>query len=98
MAYEKALAALADPTRRSLMERLARRAENVGELASEFKVTRAAVSQHLRSLLEAELVTVRQEGTRRIYSARPEALGELRAYLDRMWGEALARLEEPEDG
>ncbi len=80
------------------MERLARRPETVGDLASDFQVSRPAVSQHLRTLREAGLVNVRQQGTRRIYSARPEALGELRAYLDRMWGEALAQIEEPGDG
>lgn len=75
------------------MERLARAPASVTDLAAFFAVSRPAVSQHLRTLREAGLVSVERSGTRRIYTARTEALGELRAYLDQMWGDILAQLE-----
>lgn len=91
MAYEiEALAALADPTRRQIFERLAARPCAVGELAEDLPVSRPAVSQHLRVLKEAGLVRDRAEGTRRVYSVEPGGLAELRAYLDRFWNAALA--------
>jgi DNA-binding transcriptional ArsR family regulator len=84
------LAALGDPTRRAIFERLADRPRAVGELASELPVSRPAVSQHLRVLKEAHLVVDRQLGTRRIYSLDPEGLRDLRGYLDHFWDQALA--------
>lgn len=98
MAYDTALAVLADPTRRAVMERLAKAPCSAGELSGDFKVSRPAVSQHLRVLRESGFVTVARQGTRRVYSARPEALGELRAYLEGLWDDILAQLGEPEDG
>jgi DNA-binding transcriptional ArsR family regulator len=83
------LTALGDPTRRAIFERVATRPRAVGELASELPVSRPAVSQHLKVLKEAGLVTDRQAGTRRIYELDPEGLGALRAYLDRFWTNAL---------
>ncbi|MGO9820684.1 MAG: ArsR/SmtB family transcription factor [Solirubrobacteraceae bacterium] len=82
--------ALADPTRRAIFEQLAGRPRAVGELARELPVTRPAVSQHLRVLKDAGLVTDRAEGTRRIYQLDPDGIGALRAYLDGFWNRALA--------
>jgi DNA-binding transcriptional ArsR family regulator len=89
MAYESALAALADPTRRLVFERLKSGPRSVGALASGLPVSRPAVSQHLRVLKEAGLVTDRPEGTRRVYYIDPEGLGALRAWLDQFWDQAL---------
>ncbi len=85
----RAFAALADPTRREIFERLAGAPSAVGELANELPVSRPAVSQHLKVLKEAGLVVDRAIGTRRVYEIDPDGLGELRAWLDRFWGEAL---------
>jgi DNA-binding transcriptional ArsR family regulator len=85
-----ALAALADPTRRLIFERLADRPRAVGELASELPVSRPAVSQHLKVLKDANLVLDRRDGTRRIYQVDPDGLRELRGYLDHFWDQALA--------
>jgi len=89
MAYQVALAALADPTRRRLYERLRTRPHTVGELARIARVTQPAVSQHLRVLREARLVTDRREGTRRHYRASTEGLSELRRYLESLWHDVL---------
>ena len=84
------LAALADPTRRTIFERVADRPRAVGELARELPVSRPAVSQHLKVLKAAGLVTDRASGTRRIYAVDPQGLGALRAYLDQFWTRSLA--------
>jgi DNA-binding transcriptional ArsR family regulator len=83
-------AALGDPTRRAIFERLADRPRAVGELASELPVSRPAVSQHLKVLKDARLVVDQRVGTRRIYQLDPDGLGALRAYLDHFWDQALA--------
>jgi DNA-binding transcriptional ArsR family regulator len=83
------LAALGDPTRRAIFERLADRPRAVGELASELPVSRPAVSQHLRVLKSAGLVIDRPAGSRRIYQLDPDGVDALRAYLDRFWNQAL---------
>jgi DNA-binding transcriptional ArsR family regulator len=85
-----ALAVLADPTRRSIFERLAEGPVAVGELANGLPVSRPAVSQHLKALKEAGLVRDRAEGTRRLYSVDPAGVEALRAYFDRFWDRALA--------
>jgi DNA-binding transcriptional ArsR family regulator len=85
-----ALAALADPTRRAIFERLAERPQAVGELAAELPVSRPAVSQHLKVLKDAGLVSDRPAGNRRIYQVDPRGVGALRAYLDGFWNRALA--------
>jgi DNA-binding transcriptional ArsR family regulator len=90
MAYATALDALGDATRRAIFERLRRGPRSVGELAEGLPVSRPAVSQHLRVLKEAQLVTERREGTRRIYSLNPGGLLELRAYFDQFWDQMLA--------
>jgi DNA-binding transcriptional ArsR family regulator len=94
MAYAKGMAALADPTRRAIFERLRAGPRSVGELAEGLPVSRPAVSQHLRVLREAGLVSERREGTRRVYRLEPAALGELRAYFEEFWTQALASYKE----
>ncbi|HVM69278.1 MAG TPA: metalloregulator ArsR/SmtB family transcription factor [Gaiellaceae bacterium] len=83
--------ALGDATRRRILERLSRGPRSVGELAEGLPVSRPAVSQHLRVLEQARLVTHRKEGTRRLYAVDPRGLAEVRATFDRFWGDALAR-------
>jgi DNA-binding transcriptional ArsR family regulator len=83
------MTALGDPTRRAIFERLADGPAAVGELARELPVSRPAVSQHLKVLKLAGLVTDRQAGTRRIYSLDPSGIGALSAYFDRFWNRAL---------
>jgi DNA-binding transcriptional ArsR family regulator len=90
MTYGKCLAALADPTRRRLYDRLRRRGHTVGELARLSRITQPAASQHLRVLRESRLVTRRREGTRRYYRAAPDGLAALRRYVESLWDEVLA--------
>ena len=89
MAYQTALAALSDPTRRLIFERILAAPQPVAAIAAGLPVSRPAVSQHLRVLREAGLITERRNGTRRLYVANPQALGELRAAIEAMWQEAL---------
>jgi DNA-binding transcriptional ArsR family regulator len=89
-----ALAALADPTRRRIFERLAAGPRPVGELARDLPVTRPAVSQHLAVLKAAGLVRDEAIGTRRIYAIDPHGLGTLRAWLDQFWDSALASFKQ----
>ncbi len=89
MAYHDSLAALADPTRRSVFEAVAAQPRSVAALSKDLPVSRPAVSQHLRVLSDAGLVQARADGTRRIYSVRPNGLAELRDYLDQFWGDVL---------
>jgi DNA-binding transcriptional ArsR family regulator len=89
MTYGNSLVALADPTRRKIFERLRRGPSPVGELAEGLPVSRPAVSQHLKVLKEAGLVSEEQEGARRIYRIDPEGLGQLRRWLDGFWDDAL---------
>jgi DNA-binding transcriptional ArsR family regulator len=86
---EQVLTALADPTRRIVFERVARRPRSVGELARGLPVSRPAVSQHLAVLKAARLVTDRAEGTRRVYQLDPAGVGVMRTWLDDFWGRAL---------
>lgn len=89
MLYEETLAALADHTRRAVYERLRRRPHTVGELARLTRVSQPGVSQHLSVLRRAKLVTARQEGTRRYYSASREGLADLRRYVESLWDDVL---------
>ena len=89
MAYGTALAALADPTRRQVFERLRAGGQPVGRIAQGLPVSRPAVSQHLKILKEAGLVREERDGTRRIYEIDPDGLGSLRAWLDQFWTIAL---------
>jgi DNA-binding transcriptional ArsR family regulator len=89
MANVKAFAALADPTRRTVFERLKDGPRSVRELADTLPVTRPAVSQHLKVLKDAGLVIDRAQGRQRVYRIDPHGLGQLRAWLDRFWDIAL---------
>ena len=89
----QALAALADPTRREIFERIAERPRAVGELAVSLPVSRPAVSQHLKVLKEAGLVRDLPAGNRRVYQLDPDGLDELRKYLDGFWNRALASFQ-----
>jgi DNA-binding transcriptional ArsR family regulator len=82
-------AAMGDPTRREIVERLAARPRSVGELANELPVSRPAVSQHLKTLKEAGLVTDEAAGARRIYRLDPRGIGAMREVLDTYWNRAL---------
>jgi DNA-binding transcriptional ArsR family regulator len=96
---EASLKAIAEPRRRQIL-RLVRDGElSAGEIAAHFDVTRPAISQHLNVLKEARLVSERRNGTRRLYRARPEGLGELKAFLEEFWDERLEALKrEAEQG
>jgi len=85
----RALAALGDTTRREVFERLRRGPASVGELAAQMPVTRPAVSQHLKVLKSAGLVTDHAEGTRRVYRIDLNGLAEIRRWLDQFWAGAL---------
>jgi DNA-binding transcriptional ArsR family regulator len=95
--FARALTALADPTRREIFERVAARPVAVGELAADLPVSRPAVSQHLKVLTDAGLVTARAEGTRRIYELDPLGLAGLRDYLDGFWNRSLAAFAKAAD-
>jgi DNA-binding transcriptional ArsR family regulator len=86
--------ALGDATRREIFERLAVRPQAVGELAEQLPVSRPAVSQHLRVLKGAGLVTDRPAGNRRIYQVDPTGISALRAYLDQFWNQSLASFKQ----
>ena len=85
-----ALTALADPTRRAIFERLARSPSAVGDLAREFPVSRPAVSQHLKVLKSAGLVTDQAAGTRRVYSVDAVGVAAVREYFEQFWQQSLA--------
>jgi DNA-binding transcriptional ArsR family regulator len=87
--HSQALAALGDPTRRAIFERVARHPAAVGEIAREMPVSRPAVSQHLRVLKEANLVTETNEGVRHVYRIDPRGIAAMRDWLDAMWTSAL---------
>ena len=87
------MAALADPTRRRIFERLKSGPKPVGAIARGLPVSRPAVSQHLKALKEAGLVADRPEGTRRVYFIDPHGLGALRKWLDQFWDDALAAFQ-----
>jgi DNA-binding transcriptional ArsR family regulator len=94
MAYGEAIAALADPTRRTVFERLRGGPRPVVEIARGLPVSRPAVSQHLRVLKDAGLVRERRQATRNFYSVDSGALAELREYFENFWEEALAAFKE----
>jgi DNA-binding transcriptional ArsR family regulator len=93
MAYETALAALADPTRRRVFEELRSGPRSVGAIAQRLPVSRPAVSQHLKVLKEAGLVADRPEGTRRVYHLDPKGLAAIRRWLDQFWDEAMSAFQ-----
>jgi DNA-binding transcriptional ArsR family regulator len=86
---ERVLDALGDPTRRAVLKRLRGGARSVGEIAEGMEVSRPAVSQHLKILKAARLVTVHAQGTRRVYAVDARGIESLRKWLERFWDEAL---------
>jgi DNA-binding transcriptional ArsR family regulator len=97
---EAALRAIAEPRRRRILELVREQELSAGEIASQFEITRPAISQHLGVLKEAGLVDERRNGTRRLYRARPQGLAELKTFLDAFWDaklEALQREAEREE-
>jgi DNA-binding transcriptional ArsR family regulator len=96
--YGKALTALGDPTRRAIFEQLRTGPRSVGQLAESLPVSRPAVSQHLRVLRAAGLVSDRKDGTRRLYRVAPEGVAELRDYVNGFWDEVLAEFKDKVEG
>lgn len=94
MAYGDALNVLGDPTRRAVLEAVAGGPRSVTEIASKLPVSRPAVSQHLRALSDAGLVSFRAEGTKRLYSVDPKGFARLHDYVDRFWNVALANYKQ----
>ncbi len=90
MDYIDAITALADPTRRVIIERLRAGPLAVGAIADGMTISRPAVSQHLRVLSDAGLLHVTPAGNRRLYAIAPEGVDELRRYLDTLWDDALS--------
>jgi DNA-binding transcriptional ArsR family regulator len=90
---QTALSALAEPRRRAILRLVTEEELSAGDVAAHFDVTRPAISQHLKVLKGAGLVNERRDGTRRMYSARPEGLGELRQFVEELWDVQLARLK-----
>lgn len=91
MAYrENALGAISDPSRRQILDRLRGGPRTVGEIAAGMKISRPAVSQHLKVLKDSGLVAETRAGTRHYFAISPDGIGELRAYLDGLWSDALA--------
>ena len=90
MAYAEVFTALADPTRRHIFEALLGEPKTVGELAAGQPVSRPAVSQHLKVLESARLVSVKPQGNRRLYQIKREGLDDARRYLEGFWSDALA--------
>ncbi len=92
-AYEDALVALGDDTRRTIMELLRAGPRTVGEIVGDLPISQPAVSQHLQVLKRAGLVSARPVGTRRVYQLAPEGLAEVQAYLEGFWSRALTDLK-----
>jgi DNA-binding transcriptional ArsR family regulator len=95
---EAALRALSDAGRRRILTLVRDEERSAGEIAAEFTVSWPAVSQHLRVLKDAGLVSERRDGTRRLYRARPEGLVDVRAFLEGFWDEKLERLKREVEG
>lgn len=90
MTYGKTLTALADETRRDIFESLRSGPKTVTSIAHGRTVSRPAVSQHLKVLADAGLVTATAKGTSRLYAVEPQGLAPLREYLDSVWGDVLS--------
>ena len=90
---QAALRAISEPRRRAILRLVLDEERTVCAIASEFDVTREAISQHLRVLKDAGLVAERRDGTRRYYRVRPEGLAEVRPFLEELWNDSLALLK-----
>ena len=88
------LQAIVEPRRREILMLIRVSELASGDIAAHFDITRPAISQHLQVLAEAGLVSVRKDGTRRLYQARPEGLTDLRAFLESFWDDRLLRLKQ----
>ena len=89
-----AFQALADERRRNILRLIQNTELSAGEIAGHFDVTQPAISQHLKVLVEAQLVTVRRQGTRRLYRLRPEGLMQVREFLEGFWDASLQQLKQ----
>lgn len=94
MTYQNVLSALADPTRRNIFEALSDAPKSVGQIANNQPVSRPAVSQHLKVLQNANLVSVQPKGNRHLYAVKHDGLNELRHYLDEFWSDTLTAFGE----
>lgn len=90
---EAMLKALAEPQRVAILRLVRSRELKAGEIASHFRTTRSGISQHLRVLTTAGILSQRRQGTCRLYQLRLEAYGQLKAFLDGFWEQSLARLK-----
>ena len=90
MDYTNAIAALADPSRRAIVDRLRTGALPVGAIANGLPISRPAVSQHLRVLSDVGLLTVQADGNKRLYAISPDGVAAIRAYFETLWDDALA--------
>jgi DNA-binding transcriptional ArsR family regulator len=93
MTADDIIRALAEPQRVRILRLVGDKELAAGEIAEHFDITAQAVSQHLRVLKDAEVLAERRDGTRRLYSIRPEAIDSVRDFLDELWPSALARLK-----
>jgi DNA-binding transcriptional ArsR family regulator len=91
---DSVLQAIAEPRRREILMLIRTSELASGDIAAHFDVTRPAISQHLQVLTAAGLVSVRKDGTRRLYQARPEGLTDLRVFLESFWDERLRHLKQ----
>jgi DNA-binding transcriptional ArsR family regulator len=93
LSVDAALRAIAEPNRRQILRLVRDDERSAGDIASNFDVSRPAISQHLRVLEDAGLVAVRRDGTRRLYRAEPGAMAEVKRFLDSFWDDRLTRLK-----
>lgn len=91
---EQALRAIVEPRRRDILRLVLDRELSAGEIASQFDVTRPAISQHLHVLTDAGLLAMRRQGTKRLYRARPEGIEEIKRFLEEFWEDSLQALKE----
>lgn len=99
MSYDAEVRAISEPRRREILRALLGAELSAGAIATRFPdITRPAVSQHVRVLKDAGLISERRDGTRRLYRARPERLARVRAYLDSFWGDRLETLRTAAEG
>ena len=90
---DAALKAIADPHRREILRLVREDERTAGDIAAQFTVSRPAISQHLRVLIDAELVTMRKQGNRRFYRAEPQTVNAVIRFLDRFWEDRLDKLK-----
>lgn len=91
---DEILYALAASNRRDILRLIQDRELTAGEIAANFAISGPAISQHLKVLLDSELVSVRRDGAKRLYRARPEKLAEVQSFLDQFWGDSLRQLKQ----